>query len=106
TFDLPIEHYSGPDWSEGSSTSIKLLKAVGAGTYTYRLASERDQLISPMTARIAIREGVSRPFQLLVLLGFFFIIPFFTFMHHRSFEQKRWSDASKSGPLWAQEFES
>src|SRR5690606_29218302 len=28
TFDLPIEHYSGPDWSEGSSTSIKLLKAV------------------------------------------------------------------------------
>jgi hypothetical protein len=43
---------------------------------------------------------------LLVLGGILLIIPFFTFLHHRSFEQRRWSDASESGPFWAQETES
>lgn len=106
TFAVPIEHYSGPDWREGSTTSTKILKAVGAGNYTYRLATERDKLSDTMSIRVKIREGVPRPLYLLVLMGLLFVIPFFTFLHHRNFEQKRWSDASASGPLWAQEFES
>ena len=27
-------------------------------------------------------------------------------LHQRSFEQRRWSDASESGPFWAQETDS
>jgi hypothetical protein len=105
-FDLPIEFYSGPDWTEGSSTSKKVLKSVGEGTYTLRVGSERKDYHLPMRVRVTVREGVMRLRYLLVLLGFLFMLPLFTFLHHRSFEQRRWSDASEDGPFWAQETES
>lgn len=105
-FDLPIEYYRGPDWSEGSTTSKKVLAKVGAGSHILRVAAEGKDFRSPMHVRVHIREGVMRLRHLLVLCLFLLMLPFLTFFHHRSFEQRRWSDASENGPFWAQETES
>jgi hypothetical protein len=105
-FDLPIEFYSGLDWKEGSTTSKKVLKTVGEGSYSLRVAADRQDFRSPVQVRVTVREGVMRTRYLFVLFGFLFLLPFFTFLHHRSFEQRRWSDASESGPFWAQETDS
>ncbi len=104
-FDLPIEYYSGADWSEGSTTSTKYLKAVGAGTYSLRVGTERKDWKRPLNVKVTIREGVTRVLYWFLLLGFLALLPFFTFLHHRSFELKRWSDASKPGPWWARSSE-
>ncbi|MBL4634504.1 MAG: DUF4178 domain-containing protein [Kofleriaceae bacterium] len=100
-FDLPIEHYSGPDWDEGSNTETTYLKAVGSGSYTLRVGVERKNWSKPVTVRVTVTEGVTRFWYWLFLVGFISLLPFFTFFHRRSFEMKRWSDASEPGPWWA-----
>lgn len=104
-FDLPIEHYSGPDWEEGSNTEKTYLKAVGAGTYTLRIGTERKNWNKPVHIDLVVTEGVTRFWYWLVLLGFLSLLPIFTFFHRRSFEMKRWSDASEPGPWWARHSE-
>jgi hypothetical protein len=105
-FDQPIEYYSGIDWTEGSQTNKKVIGAVGKGTYILRAAAERKDWRMPMRVRVTIREGVMLLRYLLGLGVVLLVLPFFTFLHHRSFEQSRWSDASESGPFWAQESDS
>ncbi len=104
-FDLPIERYSGSGWSEGSAKSKKVLKAVGSGEYTLRVGIERSRVKNPAQVRVVLREGVMRFRYFLVLLGFLALIPFFTMLHQRGFERRRWSDASMAGPVWSQEFD-
>ncbi len=105
-FDSPVEYYRGADWSEGGQNAKKVLASVGKGTYTLRAGIERKDWQAPMSVNVTIREGVMQLRYLLGLGVLLLILPFFTFLHHRSFEQRRWSDASESGPFWAQETDS
>jgi hypothetical protein len=105
-FDQPVEFYSGPDWTEGTPRPTKIIGSVGKGAYVLRVGVERKDWRQPMKVRVTLREGVMLLRYLLVLGGVLLLIPFFTFLHQRSFEQRRWSDASESGPFWAQETES
>lgn len=105
-FDQPVEFYSGSDWTEGNNRPKKVLASVGKGTYTLRAGIERKDWMRPIAVNVTIREGVMLFRYLLILGGFLLLIPLFTFLHQRSFEQRRWSDASESGPFWAQETDS
>ncbi len=99
-FDVPIERYSGIDWKEGSNRTKKVLKSVGSGEYTLRVAMERKLTTAPATVQIVIREGIMRFRYFLILLGFLAIIPFFTFLHKIGFEKTRRGGDSHSGDSW------
>lgn len=99
-FDMPIEQYSGYDWKEGSPRSKKVLKAIGSGEHTLRVAMERKATSTPATVKLTIREGVMRFRYFLILLGLLAIIPFFTFLHKIGFEKSRRGGDSYSSDTW------
>ncbi len=104
-FDMPIEQYSGYDWKEGSSRKKRVLKAVGSGEYTLRVAMERKNTGAPASVQITIREGVVRLRYFLILLGFLAIIPFFTFLHKLGFEKTRRGEGdSFGGDSWDHDY--
>ncbi|MCG8418343.1 MAG: DUF4178 domain-containing protein [Proteobacteria bacterium] len=92
-FDLSIEYYRGPDWSEGGRSASKYLSAVPAGTYSLRVAVERSDWRRANALQITIKQGMVRFLYWLLALLLLSIIPIGVMIHHVKFEKRRWSQS-------------
>lgn len=97
-FSLTLEYYSGVEegesWSEGSRSSTVYLSAPEAGTYTLGLDVRWDKQDSqPVTFTLTVRQGIARPWHLIVTLLALSLIPLLVAIRHFNFERQRWSDS-------------
>jgi hypothetical protein len=97
-FSLTLEYYSGVEdgesWSEGSRSSSVYLSAPEAGTYLLGLDVRWDRQESqPATFILTVRQGIARPWHLIVTLLSLSVIPLIVAIRHFNFERKRWSDS-------------
>lgn len=96
SFEKGIEYYYGYDggesWTEGSTNASQTLGPMEEGDYVLRFEGQTGSTTS-VPLSVTVRQDVFRLryFGLaLLLLG----IPFgLVFLHHRSFEKKRWENA-------------
>ena len=101
---LEVSYYRGSDWSEGSTSSSKIVFNVPAGNYFLSIKSQAGGAISSKLTNYQINlyrdVVIARNFWISMFL--IIIIPFFSFFKKRGFEVKRWSNSDYS-PYFSEE---
>jgi hypothetical protein len=97
TFELPVEYYhgyeDGESWSEGSPMATLVHTALPAGTYVLRLDVQREKWALDTTATVRVREGVTRPIWLGLVLLLVVSWPVVMRFARASFERRRWAES-------------
>jgi hypothetical protein len=96
SFDKAIEYYYGYDggesWTEGGQHASQVLGPMDGGEYVMRFEGSTGSP-TPVDLSVTVRQDVFR-FRYFGLALLILGIPFgLLFLHHRSFEKKRWENA-------------
>lgn len=98
-FSLAPKYYHGTDsgesWTEGNRSSSVYLSAPEAGIYILGLDVRWGRSESqPVTFTLTVRQGVARPWHLILTMFALSVIPLIVAILHYRFEQQRWSDSA------------
>jgi hypothetical protein len=99
-FQIELEYYSGPGWSEGRRQSSIILGNVSAGKHRLLLSPKtglKEPLKSKMTASLVVRHNVARFGYAILTLIALLIIPGLSWLRYTAFESTRWADSDYGG---------
>ncbi len=105
-FDVPVEYYhgyeDGESWSEGSQRTRRYLSALPGGSYTMRIAVERQRWNAPLSVTVRIKQGIFRLRYWWIALLILSIVPLLVGLHNFGFEKRRWADSDYAPPMFGQ----
>lgn len=100
SFDNGVEYYSGYDggesWSEGSTSSEKILSSIPEGTYHMNIIPYKPPSAVPPSFSIKVTRDIPTWRNLLAAIVLIGIYPAIVWLRYRSFERRRWMNSNYS----------